>query len=78
MHCLINQFVTETVHSFDFDRGSGLFEFAAQIFDLRINEMEIIGLIDMIPPYGFGQNCLIDHMTRTLHEIRKNIELLFQ
>lgn len=50
MHCLINQFVTETVHSFDFDRGSGLFEFAAQIFDLRINEMEIIGLIDMIPP----------------------------
>lgn len=50
----------------------------AQIFHLGVDEIEIVGLVDVVAPHGFGQRRLVDHMVRAAHEIIEYIVLLAQ
>ena len=51
---------------------------AAQVFHLGVDEIEIVGLVDVVAPHGFGQRRLVDHMVRAAHEIIEYIVLLAQ
>ena len=53
-------------------------ELAAQVFHLRIDEIEIIGLVDVIAPDPFGQCGFVDRMVRTIHKIEEDVVLLAQ
>ena len=44
-----------------------------QIFDLCIDEMETVRLVDMVAPDGFGQYGLVDDMVRAVGKIEQNV-----
>ena len=41
-------------------------------------EMEVVRVVGMVAPDGFGQHGLVDQMVRALHEVEQDVELLFQ
>ena len=40
--------------------------------------MEVVRVVGMVAPDGFGQHGLVDQMVRALHEVEQDVELLFQ
>ena len=72
------EFVPEAVDGFQLDGRAGLGEFAPQILHLGIDEMEVVRVVGMVAPDGFGQHGLVDQMVRALHEVEQDVELLFQ
>ena len=47
----------------------------AKILYLRINEVEIVDLVDVVSPYRFRQRILVHKPAGTKHEVRKDIIL---
>src|SRR5699024_1820915 len=73
-----NEFIAEPIDGPDLDVGLRVVEPAAQVLHLGVYEIEIISLVDMVAPHGFGQRGLIDHMVRAAHEIVEDVVLLAQ
>ncbi len=71
-----HQFITKTIHGFDFQFGAGFFQFFAQVFELGVNKVEIVGLIDRVAPHGFGQYALFDQAVRAVHEVNQDVVFL--
>ena len=53
------EFVAESVYRFYLYVGTGIGEFAAQIFHLGVDEMEVVGLVGVVAPDGLGQYRLV-------------------
>lgn len=64
------QFVPESVNRFDFERRAGIVQFFTDIFHLSVDKVEIVYLIDMVTPHGFGKGFFTDQVVGTIDEVR--------
>ena len=62
-------FVTESVNCFNFKICSCILQLFTKIFDLGINKIEVIYLIDMISPYRLCQCIFINQVSRAIYEV---------
>ena len=68
-----NQFIAESINGLDFNICFCILQFFAKIFDLCINEVKVIHLIDVVSPYRFCQCVFIDQTAGTIYEIKQDI-----
>lgn len=73
-----NELVAEAVDRLYLGRGARLGHLAAQVLHLGVDELEVVGLVGMVAPYGLGQYGLVDQVIGPLHEVEQYVELLFQ
>ena len=66
---LERKFVAEAVDSLYFCLCSGGLHLLAQVFNLRIDEIEAVGLVDVVSPYRFGQCRAVDESVGIAHEV---------
>ena len=53
-----------------------MFQFLAQVFHLRVDEVQRVSLVDVVAPDGFGQAHLVDDAVGVGHEVVEQVILL--
>ena len=74
----VYQFIAEPVDRPYLYVGPCAVKFLPEILHLRIDELEVVRLVDMISPHSFRKHSLVHDMFRALDEILQNVELFLQ